>query len=82
MKAIYLSIGMMCALLSNNSYSQKLEQTVKTELPCSSGFQVPRRIDHGSQGAIAIVVSKRCRDVVAEDGVPLQRGPRHNRYSR
>lgn len=34
MKAIYLTIGMMCALLSNNSYSQKLEQTVKTELPC------------------------------------------------
>ena len=24
----------MCALLSNNSYSQKLEETVKTELPC------------------------------------------------
>ena len=34
MKAIYLTIGMMCALLSNNSYSQKLEQTLKTELPC------------------------------------------------
>ena len=34
MKAIYLSIGMMYALLSNNSYSQKLEETVKTELPC------------------------------------------------
>jgi len=34
MKAIYLSIGMIYALLSNNSYSQKLEQTVKTELPC------------------------------------------------
>lgn len=25
---------MICALLSNNSYSQKLEETVKTELPC------------------------------------------------
>lgn len=34
MKEIYLTIGMMCALLSNNSYSQKLEETVKTELPC------------------------------------------------
>jgi hypothetical protein len=34
MKAIYLTIGMICALLSNNSYSQKLEETVKTELPC------------------------------------------------
>ena len=34
MKAIYLTIGMICALLSNNSYSQKLEQTIKTELPC------------------------------------------------
>ena len=34
MKAIYLTIEMMCALLSNNSYSQKLEQTIKTELPC------------------------------------------------
>ena len=34
MKALYLTIGMIYALLSNNSYSQKLEQTVKTELPC------------------------------------------------
>ena len=34
MKAIYLTIGMIYALLSNNSYSQKLEQTIKTELPC------------------------------------------------
>jgi NAD(P)H-dependent FMN reductase len=34
MKAIYLTIGMICALLSSNSYSQKLEETVKTELPC------------------------------------------------
>jgi hypothetical protein len=34
MKAIYLTIGMIYVLLSNNSYSQKLEQTVKTELPC------------------------------------------------
>jgi len=34
MKAIYLTIGMICALLSNNSYSQKLEETVKTDLPC------------------------------------------------
>jgi hypothetical protein len=34
MKALYLTIGMIYVLLSNNSYSQKLEQTVKTELPC------------------------------------------------
>jgi NAD(P)H-dependent FMN reductase len=34
MKALYLTIGMIYALLSNNSYSQKLEETVKTELPC------------------------------------------------
>lgn len=34
MKEIYLTIGMMCTLLSNNSYSQKLEETVEAELPC------------------------------------------------
>ena len=32
MKAIYLMICI--GLLPNNSYSQKLEETVKTELPC------------------------------------------------
>jgi hypothetical protein len=34
MKAIYLTIGMMCILLPNNSYSQEIKETVKTELPC------------------------------------------------
>ena len=39
------------------------------------------RLDYGSQGAFATVVSEHCRDVIAEDGVPVQRGPRHTRYS-
>lgn len=34
MKAIYLTIGMICTLLSNNSYSQELKDTIETELPC------------------------------------------------
>ena len=34
MKAIYLTIGMICALLSNNLYSQELKDTIETELPC------------------------------------------------
>ena len=35
MKAIYLTVGIVCiGLLASNTYSQKLEQTVKTELPC------------------------------------------------
>lgn len=34
MKAIYLTIGMMCALLSNNSYSQELKDRIEAELPC------------------------------------------------
>ena len=35
MKTIYLLIGMVCTgLLASNTYSQKLEQTLKTELPC------------------------------------------------
>lgn len=35
MKAIYLIIGMVCiGLLANNSYSQKVEEVVKVDLPC------------------------------------------------
>lgn len=35
MKAIYLTIGVVfIGLLASNTYSQKLETTVKTELPC------------------------------------------------
>ena len=35
MKAIYLTIGILSiGLLASNTYSQKLEQTIKTELPC------------------------------------------------
>lgn len=35
MKAIYLTIGILSVgLLASNTYSQKLEQTIKTELPC------------------------------------------------
>ena len=34
MKAIYLTIGMIFALLSNNLYSQELKDTIETELPC------------------------------------------------
>jgi hypothetical protein len=34
-KVIYLTVGIVCiGLLASNTYSQKLEQTVKTELPC------------------------------------------------
>ena len=35
MKAIYLTVGIvLIGLLASNTYSQKLEQTIKTELPC------------------------------------------------
>lgn len=35
MKAIYLIIGMVCiGLLVSNSYSQKVEEILKAELPC------------------------------------------------
>ena len=35
MKAIYLTTGaVLIGLLASNTYSQKLETTVKTELPC------------------------------------------------
>ena len=33
MKAIYLTIGILCSI-PNISYSQKLEDTVKIDLPC------------------------------------------------
>ena len=35
MKAIYLTVGIvLIGLLASNTYSQKLENTIKTELPC------------------------------------------------
>jgi len=34
-KAIYLTVGIvLIGLLASNTYSQKLENTIKTELPC------------------------------------------------
>jgi hypothetical protein len=40
MKKIYLTMLIVCTLLSNNSYSQEITDTVETELPCYNTTEI------------------------------------------